>query len=214
MKRVIEVLAAAIVAASAAQVHASFVTLSEPNNVAPQATVAVSSVLTSSYTGAELNNLLICDGVPGQASFSDVGVDFVFADDSAPYQASLTWATPQNLSSLQAYVGHGGTTFPDADRTVSAVTFAVDYGLGAGWETVGAVNTVDTNDVGSFDLTKLDGNWSNVIAVAYQFTGSSGTQGPRVAEVLAISQVPEPSALALLGLGMSSLLAYAWRKRK
>lgn len=216
MKSSLILTVAALVAVSAAQVRASYITLSTPDNVAPSAAVAVSGA-NGGYSGAELNNLLVSDGVPGAASFEDMGVHFIFPEDSAPYQVSLTWTTPQSLKSLQAYVGHGddvGGSFPDADRTVSAISFAVDYGLGAGWEPVGAVDTVDTDDVGSFDLTKLDGNWSNVIAVGYQFTGSSGTQGPRVAEVLAIASVPEPSTFVLLVAGLIGLLAYAWRKRR
>lgn len=199
----------ALVSVSAAQAHASYITLSDPDNVAPLATVSTSSAANSN--GAELNNRLVSDGVPGELTFEDTGVHFMFLDAQPSYAVVLNWTTPQNLKSLQAYICQGGAG--DADRTVSSIEFFVDNAGDSNWDYSTVVATANTNDVGCFDLTKADGNWSNVSRVGFAFTGSSGTQGPRVAEVLAISSVPEPSTLVLLVGGLLGLLAYAWRKR-
>jgi hypothetical protein len=200
-----------LVVASAATARASFITVGDANNVAPLATVTASSAGVGDL--APVGHAIdtnVSDGVPGSPSFDD-SVHFGFLNDTAPYTLDLAWATPQHLTSLQAYVGQGGAAFPDADRTVSAIEFSVDQG--AGWVSLGSVSTVNTDDAGSFDLTKIDGDWAGVEKARYAFTGSSGAQGPRVAEVLAQS-VPEPSTVVLLTSALLGLLAYAWRKRR
>jgi hypothetical protein len=205
------VVVAALVAASAMQASASLVSLNTPDNVAALATATASSIGNWEVQPIKAIDNNVSDGIPGAASFEDSS-HFFFVDQSAPNTLDLNWSTPQHLKSLQTYVCHGGTTFPDADRTVSAVQFYVNQG--AGFVSVGTVATADTNDVGCFDLTKIDGNWSNVTGVRYEYTDSSN-QGPRVAEVLAISTaVPEPGTCALIISGLLGLLSYAWRKRK
>lgn len=124
----------------------------------------------------------------------------------------LAWTTPQRLHSLQAYVVAGPASEEgNIDRQCTSVEFFVDQG--SGFTSLGIVNTVNTNDVGIFDLTKIDGDWSNVNAARFLFTGVS--QGPRVGEVLALGHaVPEPSAIVLCCGALIGLLACAWRKRR
>jgi hypothetical protein len=190
------------------------VNLSIADNLAPSATVTDSGDLVNAYVPATsaIVDSAVSDGVPGEASFED-RYHAYFASTANPGWVELTWAAPKNLTSLQTYVCQGDAgKAVDADRIVSAVQFYVNQG--AGFTSVGSVNTVDTDDVGCFDLTKIDGNWSNVTAVRYEFTGS-GEQGSRIADVMAIgAAVPEPSAIVLVGMGLLSLLAYAWRKRR
>lgn len=199
------VLAAMVVAAvSAAKVEASYVTLSEANVVVAD---AVYSSPGTNLAGAVDGK--VSDGVPGEASFDD-SVHFVFAgvDNQAIIQA---WNSPQTLGAVQAYVCHGGLA--DADRLVSSVEFLIKTEGSADWNFSIVVPTVDTNDIGGFDLTQATGNWANVIEVGYAFTAGSG-QGPRIAEVRALTLVPEPATMYLAATGLLGLLAYAWRKRR
>lgn len=177
--------------AFAGQAVASVVAPPATNNVAPLASVTWSS--STAYRGA--TDMLVSDGVPGQASFGDTA-HFVFGSvTDAVYSIDLAWTQPRHLSCLQAYVCHGGSAFPDADRTVSTIEFFVDQG--SGLQSVGTVNTTDTNDLGCFDLTKLDGDWTGVTAVRYRFV-QSGALPPRVAEVLALGG-PDTTYMARAG---------------
>ena len=216
MKRhaALSVVAAALVAVSAAQVDASVVNLSIADNLAPSATVTGRNDLWSASISplTALVDSKVSDGVPGEASFEEAYHAY-FDTVANPGWVELAWTAPKNLTSLQTYVCQGDAgAAVDADRIVSAVQFYVNQG--SGFTSVGTVNTVDTDDIGGFDLTKIDGSWSNVTAVRYEFTGN-GAQGGRVAEVIAIgTAVPEPSTVTLIGAGLLSLLAYAWRKRR
>ena len=176
-----------------AQIH-THVALSNPNNVAPLATPT-----TSSSVGAERGLCFLQIGnafdgkvhsstweTPGGADAD--GTSFIFGDSDDSPTLDLSWEQPQHLKSLQTYVCAGGTSngVTDFDRAVATVKFFVDRG--AGWELAGTVSTANTNDVGAFDLVKLDGDWSNVMQVRYQFPkAAGGCSGPRVAEVLAIA---------------------------
>ncbi len=179
--------------AEPAQIH-THVTLSNPNNVAPLATPT-----TSSSVGAERGLCFLQIGnafdgkvhsstweTPGGADAD--GTSFIFGDSDDSPTLDLSWEQPQHIKSLQTYVCAGGANngVTDFDRTVATVKFFVDRG--AGWELAGTVSTANTNDIGAFDLVKLDGDWSNVKQVRYQLPkAAGGCSGPRVAEVLAIA---------------------------
>jgi hypothetical protein len=198
------VVVAVLLIGGVAQVNASYVTISDAYDVAPQATITWGGADVSGVT-----DMKVTDGLPGTGDFDDqTSVYFMSTSNNI---IDFTWSTPQHLSNLSAYVCHGGTLngVTDADRTSSAITFYVDQGSGLVLQ--GTVNTANTNDIGVFDLTKLTGDWTNVSKVRYEFTPSNN-QGVRVAEVIA-DTTPEPSTIVLLVAGAASLLAYAWRKR-
>jgi hypothetical protein len=206
---------AILVAAMAAQAGAALVDVGLTGDVAKSGTVTTTGDLGSIPAYPQFSSAHLIDGKV--SNLADLGANDNEAtscifNDGSDQAATVTWTQTQNLTSLQAYVvsGIGAGTW---DRTVSAVTFSIDQG--AGFTAVGTVDTADTNEVGAFDLVKLDGNWSNVTAVKYTFTpATTGSNGPRVADVLAIGAVPEPSSVVLLCAGLLSLLAYAWRSRK
>jgi hypothetical protein len=215
-KNLLQIVAAGLcVSMMAGQAVASLITLTTTDNLATTATVAASSENTTCPL-VNATNLKLTDGIPGEDSFDDMKANFIFTAASS-YTLDLTWSKAVNLTSLQAYVCHGNdnnSAITDADRNVSAIQFYVNQG--AGFASVGSVNTANTNDIGCFDLTKLDGNWSNVTAIRCEFISSWGEE-PRVGEVLAIGQVasaPEPSSAAILGAAVVGFAAYAWRKRK
>lgn len=205
---------AALVATLAAQVNADIVSVSDPNNVAPLAAMVESSWIGPDYPfsapAKAIDGRVSNASDPYTADREDEGSSFLFNDNMVPNTITLTWSQPQHLTSLQAYVCTGSEG--NFDRAVYRIDFSVKQGVGAFTE-VGQLEVPDTNDIGVFDLTGLNGDWSNVTAVQYKFNGWDGVSGPRVAEVLAIA-VPEPSALMLLGAGVISLLAYAWRKQR
>jgi len=204
---ILMVAATGVVAVLVTQVRASYITLSDQNNVAPSATTSASPQLQRAEASIDGK---VSDGIPSEGTYDDT-VHAIFSDAAvSSYTLDLTWSTAQHLASLQAYVFYNSNDLYSVDRTVSAIQFFVDQG--AGFVSVGTVNTTNTNTIGAFDLTKLDGDWSNVTKVRYQFT-PTGTQGPRVAEVLAIKSVPEPSTIISFSVGLLGLLAYAWRKR-
>lgn len=209
-----------LLAALASPAGATLITVGAANDVAMSGTVTSSPEI-GALNLPQFSPANLIDGkVSNLMDFANdgEGTSDIFMDGAGPHTVTVTWAQPRNLSSLQTYVvsntgaNTGGTI--TWDRTVSAVTFSVDQG--AGLTPVGTVNTANTNEVSAFDLTKLDGNWSNVIAVQYTFTpaDATGSNGPRVAEVLAISTIPEPSSMVIMSAGLLSLLAYAWRKQR
>jgi hypothetical protein len=82
----------------------------------------------------------------------------------------------------------------EIDDTASSLSVAVD----------GVVVPIGTSGI-PFDSVSLDlGHWYPRPAVTTYFTNFSFNGSP----------APEPSTIALLGIGAASLLAYCWRKRR
>ncbi len=199
-----------------APVNAEAVTL-DANNVTPLAATVVPSNSGSWHLNgdnlAAVNNNVVDDGSTGFL-WNEL---FMFDDTATPnppYTLDLTWTTGQNINSLQAYVMYlDGTS--GWDGSTSNVQFYVKEGSGS-LALAGSVSVPAERSIGPYwSLVELDGSWSDVTAVRYEFTCNSALgHGPRVAEVLAISSIPEPSTICMLVIGLFGLLAYAWRKRK
>jgi len=96
------------------------------------------------------------------------------------------------------------------------VLFTVDDAGGSAGMTVGQVASIMLNDYGVYNALNLDGGGSTTLAMADPVTGAGGIvndpadsypgPGRAVGASLAIFAVPEPATLALLALGVATLL--------
>jgi hypothetical protein len=126
---------------------------------------------------------------------------------------SVTITTPFTNGFSFAYEAHsGGLKFTPTTVTLLAgnsLRFTASDGLDS------FLNLYWYNQFPAYpyyhSLSFGDGN-DNISGVA-QFTQSDFDLPPAGSDMLIATVVPEPSTLALLGIGAVSLLAYAWRKR-
>jgi len=168
--------------------------LGGPNNVAPQASVAIPFVNPSQYPK-------VVDQIVSDKTLYDDS--YAALMQSSPAEIILTWAAPVNLTQLSAYVSSNvpAGVDPFLDRETLSVAFAVDTTINGTFSNVGTV--ADTSfTLAPDDPTKIwsvaavNGNWTGIRRVQYTFT-KAGANNSRVGEVIAT--VPEPSALGLLG---------------
>jgi hypothetical protein len=183
--------------------------LTAPDNVAPLGTPSVYATsgggLVTPITGANdqlasgdiANNLLTITG-------NTLGV-----------QIDLPAA--RNLIELGAYVDPNGSG-SDPFKNTSAVRFFVSTDNGAtytnlGLGSFGAPQVIDGG--GPFSYVSLDGAFSGVTNIRYEFTqANGGSQGQRILEVLAIGPTPEPATLAVFGLMAAGGAGYVRRRAK
>lgn len=120
------------------------------------------------------------------------------AYNSSTAGSTFAPATPAVNSKLLV----GVTFIAKGDNVYDVQRWYEDLTSGGGRQNVGGL-------IESYDL-KPGGGLSAYWERLYVRTSKSGS---RVDDIF-INQVPEPSTLALAGMGLLGLLAYAWRKRK
>jgi hypothetical protein len=143
--------------------------------------------------GANGNNAIVFE--PAAPGTADISQTFTSGSGLATFSFDYSGADP-------AY-GGGSSGILSVTIDGNPVTFAaattIPTVFGSGWLSA-------TSD--SFSLAA--GSHTLVIGAVV----GSGYYGQAGIDNLSISQVPEPSTLALLSAGLVGLLAYAWRKRK
>jgi hypothetical protein len=135
------------------------------------------------------------------------GFFFPFEGSPAGVNPGITLATPLTIPSTQigltfAYQGStdGGTTFASANNLTSIIS-------------INGTNTVGTNVFNGYyrnagTPTETDGNFTSALR---SIAGTNESLAVRVYGVNA--SVPEPSSLALCGLGIAGIPAW-WRRRR
>jgi len=172
------------------------------------------------------------------ASGNNSGATFVFTasgnygDDYRPAGANIGDNFHSGNNLLDDYAWAYGTT-TTLSFTMSGLAANTKYnvylygevGTGLGTEvnpvkfTVNGVDKTLSN-AGSFDGTFVEGREYVVLSTTSDANGRlNGTvvcpvESNAIFNGLQVSSIPEPSTIVLLGLGISGLLAYAWRKRK
>jgi hypothetical protein len=138
----------------------------------------------------------------------------------------FTWTDGIGGSSNPAPSGNAGFIRGEVDGSVHCGTL-IDLPAGSGVITVWWVHavgggspgfsmtfddttTVSTTAAGGCIMTQVDYS----TATAQQLTFEMNTYGGFYAMAVSQNAVPEPGTLALLGMGLFGLVAYAWRKRK
>ncbi|MBN1912328.1 MAG: PEP-CTERM sorting domain-containing protein [Pirellulales bacterium] len=183
--------------------------LDNPQNAAMLGTVSALEFGIEWVDMPRLNDNRVSNAVPTSRQYFEM-VHYIGSPETAGGDIEVVLDFGENaydLTSLQTYVCGGdgpGGTFPDTDRTVGSVSFYVDQGYGY-FDYVDYVTVAETDDVGGFDLTKVDGLWTGVKRVRYVYQPAAGsTYAPRVAEVLAISpsvNLPPQGATGMVASG-------------
>ena len=114
--------------------------------------------------------------------------------------------TDSNLDFVRADIETLAQTTPTTNRLYDSNTFILTGYNGSGGNSVFKFALAPLGQVTGTEFSVLVGKGtvppmtdrSHYMGVAYRF----------------VSEVPEPSTLALLGCGLLGLLAYAWRKRR
>ncbi len=155
---------------------------------------------------------------------------FTYADDghasTSPTANTVTYTF--DATKLDTIVVYGGHVQGDSGLARQNYTVEGSADGGATWTTLGATNYMPTSTGSGHSLvvkTTLsddglgsavlgaDGLTLNALRISFGTSGN-GYYGCGYLEVAAYKAVPEPSTLALLAVGLVSLLAYAWRKQK
>jgi T5SS/PEP-CTERM-associated repeat protein len=138
-----------------------------------------------------------------------VGASFLASATSNPLTLTATTIGGSTLSALQSLLGPqqatllGGWQFAFTSGYAQGDPAYLSFDIGAGYSRNGLevwhYDGSSWTEFAANDLT-YDGNYAS-----FTVTGFSS---------YAVTTVPEPSTLVLLGIGAVSLIAYAWPKRK
>ena len=109
---------------------------------------------------------------------------------------TVSFDLPAGSGTITAWGGTGwSSTFTAAFADGTSRTYSLDAGVSNSWVDQAVISYhTDTAQKLSWYATTITGN-SGVFAIA-------------------VSTVPEPGSLTIVGIGLFGLLAYAWRKRK
>jgi hypothetical protein len=141
--------------------------------------------------------------------------NFSYTDGSA----GSTWGTSSSGEGGQEYtdVSHSGTiNLAAGSGTIHAWlnTWCLEHTAGTFVATFADSTSVSMVMPGSGIMQDIVLNYSTDTAQSLTITvGNTGTYGNAGFAALAVSQVPEPGTLVLIGTGLMGLVCYAWRKR-
>jgi hypothetical protein len=137
---------------------------------------------------------------------------------TGPGQSWVTAGTSNGLSTLQ-FVGDGSET--GTQVPASGLPFTVTMSISGNWTNIGT-STGDISFIGSLDAGWTQGSSSydsstNTTSLSWSTSNYQAGDTGGIDFILygsAVSAVPEPATMTMLGIGIAGLVAYRWRRRR